>query len=543
MDSNTPAPARGRLRTPPPRSARARSGGGAPLTAIALALLFAATPAIAQDRPPEEDLFGGAAKKPSPDQPAPTTKPEGAPTTPAGPATKGGAEGESAHAPPAAEQAVPASGEAGRDQSVLGSPDSGPKLSEEAAPENPLTIGGQFYMRAQTSGREKQDPKNWSVSSPSLVDGYFDARPNPRVRAFLLTRMQFDPMLQQGLTGLPGGFDSGQGAMATLSAPVAHGPQLALDQLWIRFDIKRTVFVTAGRQHVRWGTARFWTPTDFLHLRHRNPLDVFDARTGTSMLKLHLPWESKGWNFYAYGVTESNGPTLGSIAGAARAEMVLGTSELGLGALVQRGHKPKLAADLSTGIWDFDLYGELALRYGSEIDLVNYAPVPGTSVFDPTNYPTYKKSGIKPQATGGLSWAHKYNDNDLLTVGAEYFYNSLGYAEPTVYPGLIAPRNPPLSEPPAFFYLGRQYAALFVSLPAPYSWDLHTFTLSTLGNFSDQSFISRFDYALTLLTHLRFEAFVAVHYGHSNGEFRLGFPSLGVRPSLLDLGVALRVAL
>jgi hypothetical protein len=333
--------------------------------------------------------------------------------------------------------------------------------------------------------------------------------------------------------------------MATLGPPVAHGPQLTLDQLWIRFDIAHTVFVTAGRQHVRWGTARFWTPTDYLHLIHRNPLDVFDARTGSSMVKLHVPWESKGWNFYAYGITEQNGPTLGTIAGAARAEMVLGTSELGLGALVQEHRKPKWAVDLSTGIWDFDLYGELALRYGSEIDRITYAPVPGTSVFDPKNYPLVEPPsvGIKPQAVGGISWSHKYNDNDMLTIGGEYFYNALGYSDPVVYPGLIAPRTPPLSEPPAFFYLGRQYGAVFISVPAPYSLDLHTFTLSTLGNFSDQSFITRFDYGLTLLTHLRFEAFVAAHYGHSNGEFRLGFPSLGIRPSLLDLGVALRVAL
>ena len=62
-----------------------------------------------------------------------------------------------------------------------------------------------------------------------------------------------------------------------------------------------------------------------------------------------------------------------------------------------------------------------------------------------------------------------------------------GTTRPEVYPGLILPRLTPLAEPATFFYLGRHYGAVFLSVPAPYSWDYTTFTLSTLGNFSDGS--------------------------------------------------------
>jgi hypothetical protein len=422
---------------------------------------------------------------------------------------------------------------------VLGVREAAPKLSDDTPPDNPLIIGGQFYLRAQTSAREEAAPDEWSISSPSLLDAYFDARPNKRVRGFVLARMGFDPTVPQPSIGV-GGFDSrsGTGTMATAVTP--RGPQLSLDQMWLRFDIKHTVFVTAGRQHVRWGTARVWNPTDFLHVVRRNPLDVFDARTGTSMLKLHLPWEEKGWNFYAYGVTEGAGPTIGDLSGAARAEIVLGTSELGLGALFNRHRKPKLAADLSMGLFDFDLYGEAALRYGSEIDRLLY--VPDAPTLD-ARYPgVYRKSGIKPQVTGGFTYSHQYADKDVVTVGGEYFYNTLGYDDAGIYPGLLARMNT-LSEPPQFFYLGRHYASLFLLVPAPYSWDLTTFALSTLANLSDRSFITRLDYSLTLLTHLRFEAFVSVHYGKANGEFRLGVKELNLQPSLLDLGVALRVSI
>jgi hypothetical protein len=76
------------------------------------------------------------------------------------------------------------------------------------------------------------------------------------------------------------------------------------------------------------------------------------------------------------------------------------------------------------------------------------------------------------------------------------------------------------------------------------------FTLSTLGNFSDLSFITRLDYTVTLLTHLRLDAFVAVRYGKTTGEFRLGLPDMEIggvtlsrAPSVVDFGVSLRVAL
>jgi hypothetical protein len=156
----------------------------------------------------------------------------------------------------------------------------------------------------------------------------------------------------------------------------------------------------------------------------------------------------------------------------------------------------------------------------------------------------------------------------MFTIGAEYFYNQPGYADTKLYPGLLFNQSgtPMLN----FFYTGRQYAALFASFPMPYSWNLSTFTLSTLSNVTDQSYISRVDYSYTLLTHLTLEAFVGVHYGSSAGEFRLGFdidpqyagkavstppgapppatvpcdvtvPALRRDPALLDLGIALRV--
>jgi hypothetical protein len=146
----------------------------------------------------------------------------------------------------------------------------------------------------------------------------------------------------------------------------------------------------------------------------------------------------------------------------------------------------------------------------------------------------------------GATWSWKYSDEDTLTIGAEYFYNSLGYTDPAIYPALIFYRDY------VPFYVGQQYGGLFLLLPKPGRWNDTNFTFSTLGNLSDRTFISRIDYDVMLLTYLRFEAHVAVNYGPRGGEFRFAldvvpppqtFDPIHVPPAMLDLGVGLRISL
>ena len=187
--------------------------------------------------------------------------------------------------------------------------------------------------------------------------------------------------------------------------------------------------------------------------------------------------------------------------------------------------------------------------------------VTSTSALVDAYFPHARGSGWKPQVTGGVSYTRQYADKDTFTVGAEYFYNGLGYDDPRVYPALVfLPHSSPLANPATFFYLGKQYLGVYGTAPAPYSWDNTTFTLSTLANLTDKSGITRLDYSLTVLTHVRFEAYGAVHWGQRNGEFRFGIEGsalantgikqvddlagkLSVPPAIFDLGVGIRVAL
>ena len=125
-------------------------------------------------------------------------------------------------------------------------------------------------------------------------------------------------------------------------------------------------------------------------------------------------------------------------------------------------------------------------------------------------YPFHRGSGWKPQVTGGVSYTRQYADKDTFTVGAEYFYNGLGYTSPKDYPACFFPA-PAAQQPGHLLLPWPPLPWCLATAPAPYSWDNTTFTLSNLANLSDKSGITRLDYSLVVLTHVRFEAYGAVH--------------------------------
>jgi hypothetical protein len=390
---------------------------------------------------------------------------------------------------------------------------------------------------------------------PDLLDVYLDARPNDRVRGFVLARTLYDPTQPTSASASP---------TAALSGvrPGAN-PRGLLDQLWLRFDLGRVAFLTVGKQHVKWGTGRLWNPTDYLHVTRRDPLALFDDRTGTAMVKVHLPWERRGWNLYALAVAEplvaaprpliSTGapgsspfaepgalrPTnqLGAVGGGARAEVVLGEAELGLDWVAQRGMKPRYGADISFGLWEIDVHAEWAVRYSPDVPRVRGPAFTGD--LDPSLWERFQPPGPRSSAVLGAEWSWKYTDDDTLTLGAEVLFHEVGYDDAGLYPVLLAAN---LFTP---FWLGRHYAGAYLRMPKPWSLDLHTFTLSAIENLSDRSAVVRLDWQVQLLTHLRAEASLTGHLGQVGGEFRLGLDIPGVvrlGAPLVDVALGLAVS-
>lgn len=468
-----------------------------------------------EGRPSEAELFGGPDASPPPPEGAVQVQPHGT-----------------------------ESEQAQRDAERLGLPAAQSAFDTGEAAANPLTVGGTLYLRTIASGNDADTFKTISLAAPNLFDGYLDARPSDRVRGFLLARMRYDPLLDpQATSQLP--------TFTGATRPTTENPGIFLDQLWLRFDIARVVFVTAGKQHAKWGVSRFWNPTDFLTPERKDPLAVFDDRLGANMVKLHVPWEARGWNFYAIGLFDNRQPAdeLAKLGGALRAEIVFGNTELGADAVFVGQTRPRYGFDLSSALGPFDVYGELALRRGGDFQLVRTRGELDLSqpLFDQLEL--FSPQGVQVATSGGLTYQWQYTEQNVINFGAEYFYNGVGTSEPELYPLLLATgRFTP-------FYVGKHYAALYaLASGLPGGLEEVTVVLSNIGNLSDLSFITRADVFIRVLSYLTVELFGSVHYGKRGGEFRLGFdtpvltlvpgqtvPPISVPAPVADFGVGLRV--
>ncbi len=407
-----------------------------------------------------------------------------------------------------------------------------------------LAIGGFYFGQLAYSVPSGLALEDQALSAPNLLDLYIDARPNDRVRVYARGRLLYRPTLP----ATEGAAEDG-GAGAGLTATGLGGGerlQAQLDQLWLKYDIGRVAYVTVGRQRVRWGASRFFNPTDFLNASQINPIALFDARLGVDMVKIHVPIGVV--NIYGVGLFDG-ASSVEDVGGALRVEALIGQAEVTVSALARRQtvagpqeipnplqpQRPlwspsqewprttlplRLGADVSGPIGPIDAKLEVALTRGSAQPFYRgELSLEFPDLVFPEDYSREEEFIV--QAVAGVEWITRYNDEDLLVLGAEYFYNDAGYDDADLYLWtLLQGGFRPL-------YMGRHYVAAAASLPGPGPLDDMSFTVSTIANLSDRSALSRFDYSLSLLSDLNLSAYAQLHWGEP-GELRFGVDVPGV---------------
>ena len=136
-----------------------------------------------------------------------------------------------------------------------------------------------------------------------------------------------------------------------------------MDQLWLKFDLDRMVFLTLGQQPIRWGSARIWNPTDFVNAQRRDPLAIFDIRPGVPLLKAHIPLEKSETNIYLIGQFDG-AETISQTGGVFRIEQTIAQSELSAMVSVRQEQPLRLGLDYSLGVGLFELRFEGAAISG-----------------------------------------------------------------------------------------------------------------------------------------------------------------------------------
>lgn len=79
-----------------------------------------------------------------------------------------------------------------------------PRIDPSDTGFDPLSIGGQLYLRLNTAFTDRGRLGEQMISMPNLVDVYLDARPEERVRGFIQGRLRFDPTVIDGSRNLFG---------------------------------------------------------------------------------------------------------------------------------------------------------------------------------------------------------------------------------------------------------------------------------------------------------------------------------------------------
>ena len=393
-----------------------------------------------------------------------------------------------------------------------------------------LVMGGRAYLAIQYRALQDILWTQQALTSPSLLDLFWDARPTDRVRAFVSGRLDFDFSVAD-LQNLPTLFPRQQ-------------TRLRLDQIWLKFDLDRSVFLTFGKQRIRWGSGRVWNPTDFLNAQILNPLDVFDRRLGVTLAKIHVPIESNGSNLY-FILTLDSANLLARAGYAARIELLLFNTEVAGSVALQPERPLRFGLDVSSGIGAFDLHSELAFRFGDQRPFFTSTENPDE--IDGGEWVQARRPDVwYTQALIGAETSWVYAEDAFATFGIEYFWNQLGYPSPALY-GLLFSSG-------AFqpLYLGEHYLSGYVVLPSPGPFDNLNLVVTTLTNLSDGSWLSRGDAALRLLRVITLNTWLVLHYGRL-GEFRLpieipadsGIPGLemglSLPPPQFELGAALNL--
>lgn len=266
------------------------------------------------------------------------------------------------------------------------------------------------------------------------------------------------------------------------AAPRTFSDIVRVTELFSDFQLGDSVFLRGGKHTIAWGVGYFFSPADVLNLTAIDPEDPEADREGPVSLRANLPIDYN--NLYLYVIAD---PTADGVkpAVAPKAEVVLGSAEIGIGAYYHPDRVPRAMLTLSTGLWDAEVFGELEASLGSDRTFVE------RDAGSPLGLRAVRHANrVFGAATGGLRYTYRPEANDWsATFAGQYLWNGEGYADPTILrePGIrTLIRNRALSPADLTTLPGQHYAAasLNLSLGTGSDWSAGALWITNLSDSS-----------------------------------------------------------
>lgn len=324
----------------------------------------------------------------------------------------------------------------------------------------------------------------------------------------------------------PGGIKA-FGNLETIYSPEAT--QLWLRELFVDMNWRHKIFVRTGKQNLQWGRCFFWNPSDLINVEKKLFVPKIGYREGAYGIKVHIP-SSTRYNIYSF-IDTKNATSLDSIAGAAKFEFLVKTTEIAAAFWYKPEFNPVYTIDFSTRLFKVNIYGESSISYGANTPVIKVVNDTLITAKDSTTWwPRFSLTFTK--SFGFLEI------KDRISLTAEFYYNSMGYSSDILsdrisYPIRLGSYDHPAGMPPIAmtkrdFLLARGlyeqhnhsrlYAAFFTSMGRFIHQNM-TLTFNAIGNLDDRSAMVALGLQYRTLNELTLGMQTLGFLGHRNREY------------------------
>jgi len=297
-------------------------------------------------------------------------------------------------------------------------------------------------------------------------------------------------------------------------------PNIQVFELFSDFSWNDSLYLRFGKQTINWGVGYFYSPANIMNLQQIDPTDPTAQLEGPVALRAMVPIKGTQHNIWGYAVFDSATMKPEDTALAAKAELVFGGWELGLGGYYKKDDPIRGMVTAVGSVRDISLFGEATVSRGSSRTWVTKV----ISLVPPVATTTTDDTSIFFKGTAGIRYA---NSTDNWSLLAQYLYDGEGYAN--------ADREARIDETNALLvpgsetvysqYLkaliynsGRHYAALSFS-KSKFLVDDLTVSLFAMANLSDFSAYIKPSLSYAFFDGLSMSLSPFFAFGFDSGEY------------------------